>query len=280
MIKNVVGLGSAGCNLADEFAKVSANYKCYKLDVGLQKSNRQFPLREHSTPEGYEQNPPKLKTFFKNISGDVLFCVGGSGDVSNATLVILEQLKHCKINVIYVKPDLSFLGVQEKLQENMVFGVLQELARSGVFERLYLVSNPHIEEALGGLPLVGYFDKINEAIVSTFHMINTLKQMKPVAATEATPPLGARISTFGITDVENNEDRPFFPLDTLTDIVYLYAYNQSILESKRNLLTEVKTAIKERVGEGKKRVTFNVYATNYDEIFVYFLGHTSIVQTN
>lgn len=280
MIKNVVGLGAAGCNIADVFSKTSSNYKCYKLDVGLSKSGKSFPLKEHNTPEEYEINPPKLKTFFKNISGDVLFCVGGSGDVSNATLVILEQLKHCKISVLYVKPDLSFLGVQEKLQENMVFGVLQELARSGVFERLYIVSNPHIEEALGGLPMIGYFEKINEAIVSTFHMINTLKQMKPVAATEAIPPLGARISTFGFTDAKKNVDHPFFPLDMVTDIVYLYAYNQQILESKKNLLTEVKTAIRERVGEEKKRVTFNVYATNYDEIFVYFLGHTSIVQTN
>ena len=280
MIRNVVGLGSAGCNLADEFAKTSSSYKCYKLDVGLQKSGKCFPLKEYETPEEYEANPPKLRTFFKNISGDVLFCVGGSGDVSNATLVILEQLQHCKISVLYVKPDLSFLGSREQLQENMVFGVMQELARSGVFERLYIISNPHVEEALGGVPMIGYFEKINEVIVSTFHMINTLRQMKPVAAMESAPPLGARISTFGFVDLEKNVDRMFFPLDMVSDMVYFYAYNQEILESKKNLLTEVKEAIKNRVGDEKKRVTFNVYATNYEQNFVYFLGHTSIVQTN
>lgn len=280
MIKNIIGLGAAGCNIADEFSKISPDYKCFKIDVGLSKSIKTFPLKRYAEPEDYENNPPKLKAFFKNINNDVLFCLGGSGDVSNAALVILEQLQHCKISVLYIKPDLSFLGAQEMLQENLVFGVLQELARSGVFERLYIVSNLCIEEALDGLPMIGYFEKINEAIVSTFHMINVLKQMKPVVATESLPPQGARISTFGIVDVEKNIDRPFFSLDTVTDIVYLYAYNQKVLESKKNLLVDTKTAIKRRIGDEKKRVTFNVYATNYEQVYAYFIGHTSLIQTN
>lgn len=280
MIRNIVGLGNAGCNIADAFSKTDSQYKIYKLDVGLKKTIKSFPLKMYENPEDYEKYPPKLKTFFKSITGDVLFVIGGSGNVSNASLAILEQLKHCTIHVLYVKPDLSFLGLQAKLQENMVFGVLQELARSGVFKRLFIVSNPHIERALGGIPLIGHHGKINEVIVSTFHMINTLRRLKPVSCTGAPPPVGARISTFGFVDLEKNKDYMFFPLDTITDMVYLYTYNQEILESKKNLLSEIKTNIKTRVGEEKKRVTFNVYATNYKDSFVYFLGHTSVIQTN
>lgn len=280
MITNIVGLGSAGCNIVDGFAKTSTVYKCYKLDVGLQKASNSFPLTEYAKPEEYEENPPKLKNFFRKIKNEVLFCLGGSGDVSNATLVILEQLKHCKISILYIKPDVSFLSMKEKLQENMVFGVLQELARSGVFERIYITSNPHIEKTLGGLPMIGYYEKINEALISVFHMINSLKKVKPVISTENIPPDGARISTFGFVNTEQNKDFDFFPLDQPTDIVYFYTYNQNTLETKTNLLTEIRDSIKNKNLNEEVRTTFGVYASNYDNSFVYSLKHTSLIQGN
>jgi ABC-type lipoprotein export system ATPase subunit len=96
----------------------------------------------------------------------VLFVVGGSGSVSSASLSVLKHLKNkCKINVLYVKPDMSFLSPLKQKLERMVYNVFQEYARSGLFERLYIVSNSELENIIGGVPVKLYNEKINEILV-------------------------------------------------------------------------------------------------------------------
>ena len=139
-MKTIIGLGQAGCNIAEKFKK-HPQYKVYKIDVGLENEANSYALERQESPELYESKCPNLKTFFKEVSNDVLF-ITSSGDVSGASLRILEQLKKKTIvSVLYIKPDLSLLPEIKNLQENLVFRVLQEYARSAVFEKIYLVDN-------------------------------------------------------------------------------------------------------------------------------------------
>ena len=96
----IVGLGKAGCAIADKFAKFP-QYLTYKLDTGLKRTKTTFPLKDHQKLEDYEEKAPSLKTFFKDASGEILFVVAGSGKVSSASLTILEHLKKHKINILY-----------------------------------------------------------------------------------------------------------------------------------------------------------------------------------
>jgi hypothetical protein len=273
----VIGLGNAGCNIADEFAKYP-QYKTYKIDVGLEKTKTTFPLEEQKKVENYESKLPNLKYFFRGLRGEILFVVGGGGKVSSASLAILKHLKNkCKINVLYVRPTLGVLNEQQSKLQRMAFGVFQEYARSGVFERLYVVSNEEIEYMLGGISIKNYYNKINEIIVSTLHMINVYKNNKSLTNTYGDLPLGARITTIGMYDEVEKEDKMFFSLDNVSDVVYYYAYNKDRLETDSRLMTVIKENIEQNKSENI-RATYGVYETDYEQDYVYSLYHTSEIQ--
>jgi hypothetical protein len=272
----VIGLGKAGCSIADKFAEFP-QYEAYKLDVGLERTKTSFPLKEHQKIEDYEEKLPSLKTFFKEVEGDVLFVVAGGGKVSSASLQILQYLKKHKINMLYIKPEQSLLNDQQTKLERVVYNVFQEYARSGVFERMYIVSNSEIEHLLGGVTIKNYNEKINEMIVSTIHMINVYNNNDSLVNTFCDIPVGARITTVGMGDLEENEDKMFFSLDNVSDIVYYYAYNKEKLETDFELMSKIKKAVSAKKEEGV-RVTYGIFETDYDQDYVYCLNHSSVIQ--
>ena len=93
---------------------------------------------------------------------------------------------------------------------NVCFGVLQEYARSGVFERLMVVDNNVVEAILGDVPIIGYYDKLNELIVWVFHMLNVLKNSEPVMGKINKTKTTSRITTFGTVDFESGEEKNVF----------------------------------------------------------------------
>ena len=86
----VIGLGTAGANVARQFKKWS-QYRVVTLEAG-----KEIPLQD--TVENYEANCPRLKRKIKKIDGEVWFIVAGSAKVAGSTLAILEQIKEHKIN--------------------------------------------------------------------------------------------------------------------------------------------------------------------------------------
>lgn len=276
-METVIGLGQAGCVIADEFAKYP-QYSIKKIDVGLTKTKTTFPLKECEKLEDYEEKVPTLQHFFRGVRGDILFVVAGGGKISSASLAVLKYLKNkCNISVLYIQPELSLLNdVQQKL-EKMVYNVFQQYARSGLFERLYLVSNEQIDSILGGSPIKDYNNNINHMITSTIHMINVYKNNQAVTDTFCQLPVGARISTIGMKNIEKNEDMVYFNLDSVSDMVYYYAYNKSKLESDSKIMSNIKNNITENKKSGI-RTTYGIYETDYEEDYIYCLSHTSIIQ--
>ena len=159
----------------------------------------------------------------------------------------------------------------------MTFGILQEYARSGVFKRIYLVDNNLLENILPAVSIKKYYDNLNEAIVSTLHMINIYNHNDSVVDTFSPPPIGTRISTFGFVSPQKNEDNMFFSLDNITDIVYYYTYSQTKLEEGSKLFSEIKKSIKEKMTKDV-RVTYGIFETNYDQDYVYCMKHTCVIQ--
>lgn len=270
-METIIGLGSAGCNIADRFAKHS-EYEICKLDAGISGKNCYY-LPEYDTPEEYEANIGDLTNVFSEIDGDILFVVGGSGNVSGAVLRVLEQLKHCSISVLYIQPKISLLGERKQQQERLVYYVLQEYARSGLLERLYLVSNSHLEEIIGGVPVVGYYDSLNELIVSTIHMINVFNHSDLVVGNLSKPHKIARISTFGISDLENRR-KLFFSLDNQREIEYYYGINERKLKTDTTLYKK----ITEQIESQDIKTSYGIYSTKYDDDYVYCVIHSSQIQ--
>lgn len=268
----VVGLGAAGCNVADGFAMYS-QYRTYKIDTGLSGENC-YNLPKQPNHESYEKNCPDLTGFFKDVSGSVLFALGGSGTISGAALRILHQLRHCKINILYIRPDSGLLSETRRQQERVVFGILQEYARSGVFEKIYLVSNQSLEEILGEVPLVDYHIKLNDLVVSTLHMLNVFTNIEPVSHTFSLPVPSARVLTIGVFDPGTGVEKMFFPLDLTREKRYYYGINEKTLKTDGKLFGR----IKEKVRENTVRSSYGVYKTQYDKNYGYIISYSSKVQ--
>ena len=268
----IVGLGSAGCNIADCFARYP-QYEIYKLDVGISGKNCYY-LPEYDTPEEYEAHIGDLSNVFGEIRGDILFVLGGSGNVTGGALRALEQLQHCSINVLYIEPDVDMLSGSRKLQERMTYYVLQEYARSGMFKRITLVSNPQLEKVLGEVPIIGYNDKLNELVVSTVHMINVYNNIDPVVDNFSDFKEHTRISTIGISNLEN-EKKLYFPLDNIREMRYYYAINKKKLETDGTLMRKITENVKD---EADIDVSYGIYATDYADDYVYCVANASMIQ--
>jgi hypothetical protein len=276
---NVVGLGSAGCGIADKFAQYP-QYNIYKIDVGLTglKKDGIYSMPKQKNAEAYESQCPSLKNFFKNISGKVLFILCGAGKISGTALRILESLKGCKINILYVLPDVELLSEIPQLRNKIGYNVLQEYARSGLFERMYIVHNPSVEALIGNVPIVGYYDKLNNVIAYTMHMINVFKNTTPIMNTFSQPVDFARISTFGAFDKTQKKENLFFSLDNIRERVYYYGVPDETLKSDGNLLKTITEQVKSSSNRGKIKTSFGIFSTEYEENYCFTEVHTSFIQ--
>ena len=69
--------------------------------------------------------------------------------------------------------------------DKVAFGVLQEYARSGLFNKIVLLDKLKLENIIGNLSILDYEDKITSLIASTIHMINVYDNINPVLTNSA-----------------------------------------------------------------------------------------------
>ena len=270
----VVGLGSAGCNIARSFGKFP-QYETYGIDAA---KNADITIKKRATHEEYDTHFPNLKRKLKFTGREVLVIVAGSGKISGGTLRLLEQLKKNSITVLYLQPDLELASEIQKLQERVVRNILQEYARSGAIEALWLLDNQEIEKSVGDVPILGYYDVLNQAIVNTVHMINVFKNSEPVIGNFVTPSHLSRLATLGILDVEKEEEKWFFGLTNPRDVVYYYGINKEELSEDGTLFKKIKNYVKAQVSTGVN-VSYGVFETTYEQKYCYCIKYTSVVQS-
>ena len=150
---SIVGIGNAASSIVENFKTQKNNYKVYQLGSNQKNTKYTKKLKHFKNPEDYEENIPDLSKFFGDINENIQVFVVGSSYSSNYTLGILQQLQSKKLEVFYVRPDVELLTGIPKLLENMMFGVLQEYARSGLFNSLTILSNLQIENSIPGLSI-------------------------------------------------------------------------------------------------------------------------------
>ena len=193
--------------------------------------------------------------------------------ISAASLSVLSQLKdNCEISVLYIKPDLDGLNEKEKMQERLTFNVFQEYARSGLLKQVYLVDNDMMEDIIGEVPITEYYNRINDLIVSTIHMINIFNHSAPVVSTVSKPSDISRICTFGIAALDKKEEKLFFPLDEMREKQYYYAIPEKKIKTDGTLMKKIKEATR---GE---KTAYGVYSTSYEHEYIYCLLRSSAVQ--
>ena len=278
-MKTIIGLGAAGCNIAESFSQYP-QYKIYKIDTNMEDAKNCYNLPDLKSPEEYEAKCPSFKKFFRYVKGDVLF-ITSCGYVSAASLRILEHLKNkCNINILYVKPDLTLLPETKMLNHNVLFGVLQEYARSGIFNRIYLVDNTKMSEIAGDVPLREHYNTINQLISSTMHMVNVFKNSDSEIDTLGKTIEAARVSTFSLVSYADGEEKMFFDLDIPRDKCYYYGVPEKMLQSDGTLMKKISEQLKTLKQYDKIRVSYGIYSTGYDVPYIYGLLNSSVVQND
>ena len=272
----VVGLGRAGCNIARAFSKFP-QYETYGIDTH---KDADITIKKRTSHESYDTHFPDLKRRLKFKNKEALIITCGSGQISGAILRLLGQLQNNELRVIYVQPDLSLLSEVQRMQERIVRNVLQEYARSGAINRVYLVDNVAIERSVGDVSISGYYDVLNQAIVNTIHMINVFENSEPVIGNFITPTEISRIATVGIVDLAGPEEKEnwFYGLTECRDVVYYYGINKDDLKNDGTLFRKINEFVKSKLDD-KMSVSYGVFETTYEQKYCYCIKYSSMVQS-
>jgi len=261
----IIGLGKAGTNIANLF-KVDKNYKVFTYDGGDN-------VPTQSSAEDYEKKFTKKKELSKIKNKTVWFFVCGTGKIAGATLRLLEQVKDNKINVVYIKPDLSILSDQAKKRYRVCAGILQEYARSGLLNAVYFVSNESMIDIVGESPLTCYYDKMNELLFNCIHSLNVFADTEPLFGGTHEPKDISRIRTFAFREIEKEQKKLFFPLDNVTETCYIYSINETELDRNSNLISEIKGVMNKDIIS-----SFSIYPTSHEYSYAYGIYYTHFTQ--
>ena len=125
----IVGLGSAGCNIAKAFSKFP-QYETFGIDTSKEAD---ITIKKRDSHEEYDKKFPSLKKKLKFTDSEVYVVVAGAGTISGGVLRLLEQIKNNSITVLYIQSDLSLLSETQKMQEKIME---REQRREHYFEKI------------------------------------------------------------------------------------------------------------------------------------------------
>ena len=233
----ILGLGKAGSNIANLF-KVDDNYKVFTYDEGK-------GITAQPSSEEYEKKFTKKK-----------------------------QIKDNNINVVYIIPDLSIMSDMANKRNKVGFNILQQFARSGLINSLYLVSNESMMAIVGEAPLISYYNKMNELLFNCIHSLNVYADTEPVFGGNHEPKEVSRIRTFAFREIEKEQKKLFFPLDNTTEACYIYSINETELSRNSNLISEIKSTLEDNVVS-----SFSIYKSSHEHSYAYGIYYTHYIQS-
>ena len=265
----IVGLGKAGCNIATLFK----SHKQYHVEL----LDEDKGIKKQHTVEEYDSicYQPRKKAI-KSASEGILF-VCGSGKVSGAMLRVLEGLRHVKMTVVYVCPDLEYSSVREQLRHRVHLNVVQEYARSGVLRELILIDNAVLVNLVGHGNIYDYYGKVNHYIYSAIHTLNYCGNVKAEFGRIHRAKDISRIVTLGYGSLEKKEEKLFFPLDNITETCYIISINEEDLVNDISILPNVKAMAKESKKLGRE-TSFAIWSTEETESYYYTKHYTHFIQ--
>tara|TARA_B100000131_G_C18106843_1_gene608183 strand:+ start:1245 stop:2078 length:834 start_codon:yes stop_codon:yes gene_type:complete len=271
---NVIGLGRAGCKIAQKFSTYP-QYSARCIDVENEGYENFIKIEKQESHEAYESNYSNLNL---HLSAEpVLFVLSGAGQISGIALRLLEELKTRQVDVLYIKPSKDDMSDLSSMRDRVVSQVLQQYTRSGLINNFCLVSNESVEAVMPHISLKDYWGHINDTIVNTYHMISVFENTEPLLTTYSDKPVTAKISTIGVVNYENFEEKSFYDLQMPRVKIYYFGINNSFLEENKTLLHDVRSSVREQASENTN-ACFSIYSTSYENNYVYSKHYATMVQ--
>mgnify|MGYP003113844448 FL=1 len=272
---NIIGLGHAGCEIASNFQNYD-NYKTFFIDCENPKKRKNFfKVKQQSSHEDYEKNYKNIN--FSKIEGESTIILTGCGKISGITLRLLEQLKHLKLTILYVKPDLSTSDDLTKTRHKIVFGILQEYARSNLLSEMIIFSNEKVEKIIDGVSIATYWQDINNVISSTYNMLLYFRKTEPLLDSLSNKAVTCKVASPGIVNYSSFGEELLYELEKPRHKKYFFCLSEQTLQSKKTLLTDIRTYVKQQANENCNSC-FAIYSSTYDQDYVYTLHYASLLQ--
>ncbi len=274
---SVIGIGGVGCRIAKCFSEYP-QYNVICVDDQSSGIKDQIIVPKQKTSEEYEESFKNLTKAKKDkIKDNVVVVLCGASLVSSIALRLLYQIRNKNITVICVRPEQDLMGDTKQSQEKVIYSVLQEYTRSGIFDRIYLTSNSQMDSLVEDASIKEYYPAINKMIASVFHMVMVFDHQDPVISNFSNTNEARRICTLGILDIEKSTETLFFPFEDAMETRLYYGISKETLKSDKSLQRNIIKLIKDKNKELCK-YSYGVYETQYDWDFCYTKYFSSKVQ--
>ena len=271
----VICLGSKACDLGEIFED-SKEYKVKLIDKDIEGENC-FALKHQKTPEDYELSTPDMREYLSDTSEEILFITSGETEVLSCSLKILQQIKDKKISIAYLRPTLDFLTFKGQLQDKLVYNVLQEYTRSGIFQKMYLFSDTSIEMLMADTSINEYDEKYYNLIYNSLTNYIKLDNVDCLINNSNKPSDISRIITFGYYDVNSDIENVFYPIKYCDNKIYNFYINEEKLSSDRTLHKKIKEKIKNKNVDNTK-CSYTVRGTTAEQSFCYVVAYSKFIQ--
>jgi len=271
----VICLGSKACDLGEIFEN-SKEYIVKLIDKEIEGDNC-FSIKQQNTPEDYELKTPDMREYFSDISDDVLFITSGDSEVLSCSLKILQQIKHKKISIAYLRPTLDFLTIKGQMQDKLAFNVLQEYTRSGLFDNIYLFGDSSIEVLMSDTSINEYDKKYYNLIYNSLTNYLKLDNVDCLINNANRPSNISKIITFGYYDVSSDIESLFYPIKYCDSKIYNFYINEESLNTDKILHKKIKEKIKNKNVDTTK-CSYTIRATTAEQNFCYVVAYSKLIQ--
>lgn len=277
----IIGIGNVGCRIAEQFAE-HPEYRIYRIGTGLL-NRADLCIKECHNMQHYEEELDKreVSAYLRGIDkgSEVLVILQGGDPVAGIILSVLEEIKEADISLLYVLPEESLLAMEQERDHKISLGVLQQYARSGLFERMYLVDRPRVEEILGDISIEKYEKSINNFISYMVVMINYFNHTQPIISTRADPAPISRIATFAVGSLEEDSTPQYLcRLPSKQEEHFYYGIPQTEISQDTTLMRKIKEQVR-RLSGSEFTTTFSVYPTTFDDPMIISLSYSKDVIT-
>ena len=270
---DIVGFGTGGSKIARCFQKYD-KYTVHTIDY----TGADYIYPRCNTIEEAEERAPDLFKLKEKVGDEVLFVCCGGGVISGGLLATLQQFGGKKIKFLYVRPDMSFLNAQAKLRERMVFGVMQEYARSGVIDHIYLFSNADMAQVIDGLSIIEYYPTLNQTIVDVYNLTRYYKEASPIMSNGNDLLEVCKITAFGLYEFGTEKENKFFKIESVRQKHFYFTLNKNTLQEGKNMVSLIGSKLEKAIEHDYMSISYSIFDSGHEEDRVYVAYHTNAIQ--
>ena len=272
MVYRILGIGDSACETAANFKQE----KNYSVDLITDEM-----LGQYTNMEEYESNftsKSVAKVFRKYRKGDeVLILLNGASAANGAVLCIAQMIKKCSCSILFLSPTQSWCTPDEKTNNKITFNVLQEMTRSGLFEKLYDVSLEEMEKHIDKVPLKEMELEINKKIFSLVSMLIYMDHITPDRTNYQITKQAVRIASLGYFS-DSGDDYLLYPVNQEDIKEKIYYFGIPEKDFTTSVLMDIKNHQANKLAQ-HPNTYFKAYSMHGDTTVRYSLYLTDIPQS-